>query len=126
MLVKILLSIKPKYVERILNGTKRYEYRKKIFKNRNVNTVVIYATKPVGKVIGEFYIRNIIEDDPRTIWSLTNKYSGISKTSFDEYFHDVEEGFAIEIDKFVKYKKKLELNEVSQRIKSAPQSFVYN
>ncbi|OYS57220.1 hypothetical protein CBF93_09885 [Limosilactobacillus reuteri] len=123
--MKILLSIKPKYVERILDGTKKFEYRKKIFKNKNVNTVVIYATKPIGKVVGEFYIRNIIEDDPRTIWNLTNKYSGISKNSFDEYFHNVQEGFAIEIDNFVKYKRELELNEVSQKLKSAPQSFVY-
>lgn len=123
--MKILLSIKPKYVERILDGTKKFEYRKKIFKNKNVNTVVIYATKPIGKVVGEFYIRNIIEDDPRTIWNLTNKYSGISKNSFDKYFHNVQEGFAIEIDNFVKYKRELELNEVSKKLKSAPQSFVY-
>ena len=123
--MKILLSIKPEYVERILNGTKKFEYRKKIFKNKNVNTVVIYATKPIGKVVGEFYIRNIIEDNPQTIWNLTNKYSGISKNSFDEYFHNVQEGFAIEIAHFVKYKKELELNEVSIKLKSAPQSFAY-
>ncbi|MCC6096972.1 ASCH domain-containing protein [Limosilactobacillus sp.] len=123
--MKILLSIKPEYVERILNGTKKFEYRKKIFKNKNVNTVVIYATKPIGKVVGEFYIRNIIEDNPQTIWNLTNKYSGISKNSFDEYFHNVQEGFAIEIAHFVKYKKELELNEVSKKLKSAPQSFAY-
>ncbi|MFJ6925032.1 ASCH domain-containing protein [Limosilactobacillus mucosae] len=123
--MKILLSIKPEYVERILNGTKKFEYRKKIFKNKNVNTVVIYATKPIGKVVGEFYIRNIIEDNPQTIWNLTNKYSGISKNSFDEYFHNVQEGFAIEISHFVKYKKELELNEVSKKLKSAPQSFAY-
>lgn len=123
--MKILLSIKPEYVERILNGTKKFEYRKKIFKNKNVNTVVIYATKPIGKVVGEFYIRNIIEDNPQTIWNLTNKYSGISKSSFDEYFHNVQEGFAIEIAHFVKYKKELELNEVSKKLKSAPQSFAY-
>lgn len=123
--MKILLSIKPEYVERILNGTKKFEYRKKIFKNKNVNTVVIYATKPIGKVVGEFYIRNIIEDNPQTIWNLTNKYSGISKNSFDKYFHNVQEGFAIEIAHFVKYKKELELNEVSKKLKSAPQSFAY-
>ncbi|MHC3513622.1 ASCH domain-containing protein [Limosilactobacillus reuteri] len=123
--MRILLSIKPKYVERILNGTKKFEYRKKIFKNKKVTTIVIYATKPVGKVVGEFSIRDIIKDNPQTIWNLTNEYSGISKHSFDNYFHDVQEGFAIEIDHFIKYKKDLELNEVSKKIKSAPQSFVY-
>lgn len=120
-----MLSIKPKYVEKILNGTKKYEYRKKIFKNRNVNTIIIYATKPIGKVVGEFYIKDIIEDNPTVIWNLTNEYSGISKDSFDDYFQNVQEGFAIEIDSFVKYKKGLNLNEVSKEVKNAPQSFVY-
>lgn len=123
--MKILLSIKPEYVKQILNGTKRFEYRKRIFKNRNVNVVVIYATKPIGKVVGEFSIRGIIKDNPNKIWSLTNEYSGISKTSFDNYFGDVQEGFAIEIDHFRKYKKELELSEVSQKVKNAPQSFIY-
>lgn len=123
--MKILLSIKPKYVRRILNGTKRFEYRKKIFKNRNVNTIVIYATKPVGKVVGEFYINNIIEDSPKTIWNLTSRYSGISRKSFDNYFSNTQEGFAIEIGDFIKYKKELDLKELSNKIKSAPQSFIY-
>lgn len=125
LLMKILLSIKPKYVRRILNGTKRFEYRKKIFKNRNVNTIVIYATKPVGKVVGEFYINNIIEDSPKTIWNLTSRYSGISRKSFDNYFSNTQEGFAIEIGDFIKYKKELDLKELSNKIKSAPQSFIY-
>lgn len=120
-----MLSIKPEYVEKILNGTKRFEYRKKIFKNKDVDTIVIYATKPVGKVVGEFSIKTIIQDNPQQIWHLTNEYSGISKTSFDEYFHNTQEGFAIEVNHFIKYTKRLELNEVSKKIKQAPQSFIY-
>lgn len=123
--MKVLLSIKPKYVERILNGTKRFEYRKKIFKNKSVNTVVIYATKPVGMVVGEFFIKDIIKDSPQQIWNLTNEYSGISKNSFDHYFHNIQEGFAIEITHFIKYRKGLALTEVSQKVRCAPQSFIY-
>ncbi|UNL61557.1 ASCH domain-containing protein [Limosilactobacillus mucosae] len=123
--MRVLLSIKPEYVKRIFNGTKKFEYRKKIFKNKDVNTIVIYATKPVGKVVGEFSIRDIIQDNPNKIWNLTSEYSGISKNSFDEYFHNAQEGFAIEIDSFTKYKEALELNEVSKKVKNAPQSFIY-
>ena len=31
--MKVLLSIKPEFAEKILNGTKRFEFRKGIFKN---------------------------------------------------------------------------------------------
>ncbi|WP_369009144.1 ASCH domain-containing protein, partial [Escherichia coli] len=49
--MKVLLSIKPEFAEKILNGTKRFEFRKGIFKNPQISTVVIYATMPLGKVV---------------------------------------------------------------------------
>lgn len=44
---------------------------------------------------------------------------------FTNCFHDAQEGFAIEINHFIKYKKGLELNEVSKKVRNAPQSFIY-
>lgn len=35
--MKILLSIKPQYVEKIISGEKRYEFRKKEFKRRDID-----------------------------------------------------------------------------------------
>ena len=47
----ILLSINPNHVENILNGTKRYEFRKKVCK-RHVDKILIYSTTPIMKVVG--------------------------------------------------------------------------
>lgn len=44
--MRILLSIKPEYVYKILDGTKKFEYRRTVFKNKNVDSMVIYATLP--------------------------------------------------------------------------------
>ena len=41
--MNVLLSIKPKYANQILNGNKRYEFRKSVFKNRNLDVVYIYS-----------------------------------------------------------------------------------
>jgi type I restriction enzyme S subunit len=38
----VILSIKPKYVQSIIEGDKRYEFRKAIFKNRTIDRVFIY------------------------------------------------------------------------------------
>ena len=54
--MKVLLSIKPQFVEEIFAGKKRFEYRKAIF-SKDVDSVVIYSTKPVGKIVGEFTIK---------------------------------------------------------------------
>ncbi len=69
--MKVLLSIKPEFAEKILNGTKKFEFRKGIFKNNNITTVVIYATMPVGKVVGQFSIDGILKNDPEALWVKT-------------------------------------------------------
>ena len=121
--MKILLSINPEYVERIFSGIKKYEYRKKIFKNKNVGTIVIYSTYPVKKIVGEFEIEKIIKNCPKELWNLTSKTSGIEESKFKKYFTGKNEGYAIKIGKIIKYEIPKELEEFS--IKIAPQSFQY-
>lgn len=50
---KILLSIKPEYAHKILEGTKKYEFRKHLPKKK-IEKIIIYSTAPDGSVIGEF------------------------------------------------------------------------
>lgn len=68
--MKVLLSIKPEFASKIFNGTKKYEFRKSIFK-RDVDKVVVYASSPVQRVIGEFTIADIICNDIESLWQLT-------------------------------------------------------
>lgn len=123
--MKVLLSIKPEFVDEIVSGTKKYEYRKSIFKRRDISTVVIYATKPYGKIVGEFEIDNIIEDKPSNLWKQTKEFSGITKKFFNDYFNGREIGFAIKIKDFIKYDIPIDLYEYDRNIKVAPQSFCY-
>ena len=123
--MKVLLSIRPEYAKRIFEGSKKYEYRKRIFKRTDVDTIVVYATKPIGKVIGEFKIDKILRDDPMAIWEMTKGYSGIEKKDYVEYFKDNEKGYALSIKDTNIYKEPLELYEIYPKIKTAPQSFMY-
>lgn len=50
----VLISIKPEWVGKILNGEKIMEFRKTIPNCELPCKYYIYATKPVGKVVGEF------------------------------------------------------------------------
>ena len=45
----VLISIKPKYVKKIISKEKKYEFRKNIFK-KNVDTIIIYTTSPEKKI----------------------------------------------------------------------------
>ena len=67
---KILLSINPEHVENIINKSKKYEYRKTKCK-KEIDKTIIYSTLPVGKVIGEVEVIEVVEDSPEKIWDLT-------------------------------------------------------
>jgi predicted transcriptional regulator len=123
--MKVLLSIKPEYVKRIFDGKKRYEYRRSLFRREDVDTIIVYATKPVGKVIGEFKIDRILKENPIELWNQTKKYSGILKKDYMEYFREREQAFAIGIKNVYLYDEPLELKDINPNIKFAPQSFMY-
>jgi predicted transcriptional regulator len=121
--MRVLLSIKPEYAFKIFDGTKKFEFRKVIFKNPNIKTVVVYASSPVQQVIGEFEIDDIFSFDPKAIWKMTKKYSGITEDFFYEYFADREIAHAIKIKNTKKYRKPLSIRDDFNVV--PPQSYVY-
>lgn len=122
--MKVLLSIKPEYANKILSGEKKFEFRKVSFTNNSVKTVVIYATKPVGKVVGEFKILDIYSDSPSKIWERTKKFAGIEKKYFDQYYQGRDLAVAIAVGEVHQYDRPMELSELGSSM-SAPQSFCY-
>ncbi|WP_288206712.1 ASCH domain-containing protein [uncultured Parabacteroides sp.] len=101
--MKILLSIKPEFVKEIFSGKKKFEYRKSIFTNKKVTSVIVYSTMPVGKIVGEFTIETVLVDKPQILWKKTSEYSGISKKFFDEYFAGRDQAYAIKIGTLLPY-----------------------
>lgn len=121
--MKVLLSIKPEFADKIFNGSKKYEFRKSIFRNSDVKTIIVYASSPVQKVIGEFTIDMILEEQKEQLWSMTREFSGISKAFFDDYFAQKDVGYAIKIGTVKRYIEPKRLNDLD--IQYAPQSFIY-
>jgi len=122
--MKVLLSIKPEYANKIFDGSKKFEFRKAIFKNKDITKVVVYASSPMQKVIGEFEIENILFNDPEALWEKTEKFAGISKDYFDIYFTNKKIAYAIKIKSTTRYEEPLCLQNDLQ-IKTPPQSFMY-
>ncbi len=122
--MKVLLSIKPEYANKIFSGEKRFEFRKKAFKNIEVKTVVVYSTMPVGKIIGEFSIKHIHQDSPDSIWTRTKEHSGIDEGFFNDYYNGRDTAVAIEVDSATLYEEPINPKEKFVNF-TAPQSFMY-
>lgn len=120
---KILLSIKPKYVKRILEGTKKVEYRKVIPKCNDITHIIIYASSPICQVVAEVIVSNILSDIPSILWERTFRIGGISKDEYCTYFrnHEIAHAFMIKkVNIFTPYR-----NLIDYGIKRPPQNFVY-
>ena len=120
---KILISINPEYVNEILSGRKKYEYRKVKAKKDNVDKMIIYAPAPVMKVVAEIEILKILEDSPDLIWENTKEYSGISKAFYDKYYQNRNIAIAYQLGKIKKYNEPKNLSDLG--ISYSPQSFIY-
>jgi len=84
-------------VDAITKGEKKYEFRKVIFRKGSVNTIFIYSSSPIKKIVGCFSIGTILRDDPKSIWEKVSEESGISEEDYFQYFRDRNIGYAIEI-----------------------------
>lgn len=119
---RILISINPKYVNSIINKTKKYEYRR-VFPKEDVSTLIIYSTSPIKRVIGEVEVLETLKLSKEELWNVTKDKSGISKEFYDEYFKEKEIAYAYKLGKVTVYEEPKLLSEYN--IKCAPQSFVY-
>jgi len=123
--MKVLMSIKPKYADKIFSGEKSWEYRKKIWKRDRIKTVVVYASAPISKVIGEFKTkkRDLIHATLKSLWNQTGKDGGISKEDFERYFIRRCFGVAIRVIEPTLYDNPKSLTDYG--IKRPPQNFMY-
>ncbi|NJK95928.1 MAG: ASCH domain-containing protein [Bacteroidales bacterium] len=121
--MKVLLSIKPEFADKIFAGIKKYEFRRSLFKNPNIKTVVVYSSSPVQKVIGEFDIESILSGEPTDLWNATKEFAGINKKYFFDYFKSKEKGYAIKIKETRVYDEALCIKEHYNA--TPPQSFMY-
>lgn len=118
-----ILSIKPEFVEKIISGEKIYEFRKIIFKKK-INKILIYSTMPIGKLIGEFTVNDIVHGDKENVWKITKDKAGISFDFFSKYYSNRNTAYAIKIEQLIVYDNPVNpYKEIPGFI--APQSFRY-
>ena len=119
---KMLLSIKPEYVDKIVAGKKKYEFRK-FHCRKGIDTIVIYATAPIKKVIGEVALLDIIEGDVDYVWHKTKDFGGILERDYMAYYEGKKVAIAYQLGKVTLYNDPMELKDLG--LDYVPQSFAY-
>lgn len=118
----ILLSIKPEYTNRILEGSKKFEFRRSVAK-RKVDRILIYSTAPEMKVVAMVEVIGVMKDSPKRLWEKTRTHAGISRPKFMDYYANRSVAYAYQLGELQKFDTPKTLAEYG--ISVAPQSFVY-
>jgi predicted transcriptional regulator len=93
----IVISVHKEYADAIIGGRKTIELRRR-FPDVPVGTKIwIYATKPVGAVIGFAVLKGLERGTPSTIWKKHSSQTGIDARSYDNYFAGAETAVALTI-----------------------------
>lgn len=121
--MKIILPIKPEFVNEIFNNKKKYEFRKRV-PIQKISKIIIYETFPTKKIVGEFEVEYILSYiSKEKMWDLTKNFAGINKKQFFEYFSNSKNCFAFKIKNVKRYQIPKKLSDYG--INFYPQSFVY-
>jgi predicted transcriptional regulator len=80
------LSIKQLYAERIIDGTKSIELRKRPIGMELGDLVLLYETTPNSMIRGGFIADKTIALPPSKMWNLYHDVMGVEKEFYDIYF----------------------------------------
>lgn len=120
-----LISIHPEYAEKIFAGEKKFEFRRR-WTSRSVETLFIYATAPVQRIVGFAKIARVTQGTPTQLWRLTHQVNGgFSKSKLFAYFRSSKTGVAIELSKVTPMPSGIDPRVCLGRGFRPPQSFRY-
>jgi predicted transcriptional regulator len=120
----ILLSVKPKFANLIVEGSKLVELRRTI-PAQNLVTIAIYSSSPVQMIVALADVKEIIEASPTKLWDISKgNGGGLTKAELFAYFDSKKTGFAIMLENIRVYDEPVKPTKVFKPF-SAPQSFRY-
>ena len=123
----VVLSVKPIYSEKIFDGSKTVELRRRFPVAAPSGTIAyIYATSPVKAMIGTAEIRDVLKLPIKQIWREFKSVAFIERDKFEKYFEGLEHGFALVFDDAKAFSRPLPLSELREKFGfEPPQSFLY-
>ncbi len=92
-----IISIRPIFADAILSGKKTVELRRRIPSLELGTRLWIYATLPVGAVVGSALVHSFCNASPSELWRRYCERAAITRTDFNNYFSGTDHGVGIEL-----------------------------
>lgn len=122
----LLLSVRPRFAHSILDGTKTAEIRRQRPAVQPGTLVIIYATKPVGAIVGTARISGISSGSPADMWEQHHENAGITRAEFDIYLSGAETAYILMLHDVQRLEPLLTLEQIrAVAAFQPPQSYRY-
>lgn len=120
----VLLSIKPKYADLILAGTKTVELRRS-WPSNDIGVMVIYSSAPVQRLTGVALINEIKECDLEALWSVAQEHGGgVTYEELTEYIDDKKLAYGVMLGKVMPAEVRVDPKSLFASF-TPPQGFLY-
>jgi predicted transcriptional regulator len=122
-----VLSIKPEYATKIVDGLKTVELRRRFpYGTVTGARIYVYATAPLQAVIGFATIREVQRSPVEQIWAAYHHVAYINRKDFDDYYSNVDAGYVLMLQAPVRLKEPIGLEVLKSKLNFVPpQSFAY-
>src|SRR5262245_54229114 len=114
----ILISLHRKYVQRMLDGKKSIELRRRAVHVARGTRVWIYSKSPYAVVEAFAVVDRVIRARPQELWNQYKDRVGISKSDFESYFLHVTVGCALVLRDIERLPHSVSLSEIRDHVSS--------
>ena len=94
----LLMSLRPRFAQAILDGSKTVELRRTRVSAQPGTTIIIYASAPIMSVVGLARLISVHTDTPARLWRRHRKNLALSLAEFDNYLAGAEAGTCLTLD----------------------------
>ena len=120
----VLLSVKPRFADLIVAGTKQVEFRR-VWAQEPVPWIAIYSSTPSQEIVGIAEVETVVLASTSTLWALNgSRGGGLTRTELRSYFSGKPKGYAVMLGRVLRPRAPVEPAEIVRGFR-APQSFRY-
>lgn len=122
-----VLSIRPTYIERILDGRKTVELRRRFPTSATPQSpMILYSTSPVQSIVAIASLEAVIEYSIKWLWRTFGEAAAVTRREFNEYFDGRDRGCALRLSRVCAFDQPIHLRDLVRQFDfSPPQSFCY-
>src|SRR4051812_25136463 len=123
----LLLSLRPRYADLLLEGSKTVELRRVKPAASEGSTVLLYASSPTMTLVGRAEVAKIHVASLNEIWREHGDRTGITRKEYDCYFAGIDRAVAIELKQIRRLERPRPLDDLRRRLAGfrPPQSYRY-